>query len=128
MYGVTTWEVDHETVTHGSLPPRVVAAAPIPRAGRPFLVVLSPSDGDLKCEGGMINGNRVPIRYERHEGTVACFLLIPRGTAGKWLLWSCTNFFTTPAVLHGVDPNGIPIYGGSSTVADCFAQRTRIRR
>jgi hypothetical protein len=128
MYGVTTWDVDHETVTHGSLPPRLVGAAPVPRAGKPFSVVLSPSEGDLKCEGGTINGKRIPIRYERGEGTVACFLLIPKAAAGKWLLWSCTNFFTTPPVLHGHDADGNPFYAVQSGVADCLVRRDRIRR
>jgi hypothetical protein len=127
-YTLTTNDGDQVSVAESSAAPRVITAAPVPRAGRPFLVVLSPSDGELKCEGGKIGRKRVGVSYQHGEGTVACFLLIPKGTAGKWLLWSCTHYFSTPLSFRGYDASGHPTYGGSSMVADCLGQRTLIRR
>jgi hypothetical protein len=128
MYGVTTSEVrGQETVTHGSVMPRLVAPAPVPRAGRPFLVFLHPAADELYCEGGSIDGKRVPIRYERGVGTVACVLLIPKGTAGKWLLLNHSYRITTEPRLSGNDADGRPIYSGSTLWADGSTTRRLIR-
>ena len=128
MYGVTTGVGDQETVTHGSLSPRLIGSTPVPRAGRPFLVVLHPADAELLCDGGgSIDGKRVPIRYEHAEGTVACLLLIPKGTAGRRLLWSCTHSVTSRPEFERYGPDGNAIYRQSILVADCFGHYDLIR-
>lgn len=80
-------------------------ALSVPHTGQPYVAYKHEAAGELSCSG-VIGGKPVPVRYRQTGDATVCVFLIPKRTAGKWLIW---NHSVTTTVSGGMGfADGIP--------------------
>jgi hypothetical protein len=125
-HSLTVYTTTGVTHADGSVMRKLIGLR-APRAGQPYPAVRYTGTGELECTGA-VGKTWLRVTYQRTETGTTCLLDVPKGSAGKWLVFNHSTFEQTPPVPYGTDADGNQIVVISFLHSDGLVRRVLIRR